>query len=45
MARTAPPAGRLLVELSSSFDVQVGDTGDTVYHVMVQEFPPKLPRK
>jgi hypothetical protein len=45
MVQTAPPAGRLLVELSSSCDVQVGDTGDTVYQVRVQEFPPKLPRK
>ena len=43
MWQTAPPAGRLLVELSSSGDVQVGDTGDTVYQVVVQEFPPQLP--
>jgi hypothetical protein len=35
--------GRLLVELSGLCDVQVGDTGDAVYQVMVKEFPPKLP--
>jgi hypothetical protein len=45
MAQTAPPAGRRLVEPSSSCDVQVGDTGDTVCQVMLQEFPPKPPRK
>jgi hypothetical protein len=43
MAQTAPQAGRPLVELSSSCDVQVSDAGDTVYQVMVEEFPPKLP--
>jgi len=43
MSQTAPPAGRLFIELSSSRDIQVGDTGNAVYQVMVKDFPSKLP--
>jgi hypothetical protein len=45
MSQIAPPAPRVLIELSGSGDVQVGDTGDTIdtiYQVRVKEFPAKL---